>query len=300
MRERDGVNESIAMPEVEPLYNIAVIDCCEHMLEALRRVPHSRITSMTSANAARAISENGGWQLIVVGATHLPLRRSFISQLQEKHPSIPSLVLRRVHGEEEEESIRGDFVLSDRGSNHDFALVRTIRELLPLPVCKHTPQTDHSDLLRKVMRLLGEMYPDPELDLDQVANKLAISARSLSHVLNREVGVSFPQLLRSVRIWEAKRMLSSTKHSVKRVAMQVGFTNSHYFSRSFKELTGLKASEFRTFRSQRPSVSPLLRSFVPRVGEKTEKRISTRNSLSLLVPGQKAAAQRDRLEPADS
>ena len=274
------------MPEVEPVYNIAVIDCCEHMLEALRRVPHSRITSMTSGTAAQAIRENGGWQLIVIGATHLPLRRSFISQLQEKHPSVPSLVLRRVHGDQEAESIRGDFVLSDRGSNHDFALVRTIRELLPLPVCKHTPQTDHSDLLRKVMRLLGEMYPDPELDLDQVANKLAISARSLSHVLNREVGVSFPQLLRSVRIWEAKRMLSSTKYSVKQVAMQVGFTNSHYFSRSFKELTGLKASEFRTFRSQRESASPLLRSFATRLREKSEKAVKARDSLSLLSPSQ--------------
>jgi AraC-like DNA-binding protein len=273
------------MAEFEPLYNIAVIDCCEHTLEALQRLPHSRITSMTSGNAAQTIKENGGWQLIVIGATLLPLRRSFISQLQQMHPSVPSLVLRRVPGDEEEESIRGDFVLSDRGSNHDFAIVRTIRELLPLPVCKHTPQTDHNDLLGKVMCLLAEMYPDSELDLDQVANKLAISARSLSHILNREVGVSFPQLLRSVRIWEAKRMLSSTRYSVKQVAMHVGFTNSHYFSRSFKELTGLRASEFRTFRSQRQSVSPLLRPFVPRAGEKSEKPLKTRNSLSLLVPG---------------
>jgi AraC-like DNA-binding protein len=271
------------MAECESTYNIAVIDCCEHTVEALQRVPHSRITSMTSGNATQTIRENGGWQLIVIGAALLPIRRSFISQLQQMHPSVPSLVLRRVHGDDEEESIRGDFMLSDRGSNQDFAIVRTIRDLLPLPICKHTRQTDHNGLLRNVMQLLAEMYPDPGLDLIQVANKLAISARSLSHILNREVGVSFPQLLRSVRIWEAKRMLSSTQYSVKQVAMQVGFTNSHYFSRSFKELTGLSASEFRSFRSQRESVAPLLRSFAPRVREK-QTPTKTRNSLSLVMP----------------
>lgn len=286
---KEGSQEFMA--EFELIYNIAVIDCCEHTLEALRRIPHSRITSMTSGNATQAMNENGGWQLIVLGATLLPLRWSFVSQLQEMHPCVPSLVLRRIPEENERESIRGDFLLSDRGSNLDFALVSAIRDLLPLPACTHTPQPDHNELLRNVMRLLGEMYPDPKLDLDRVASKLAISARTLSHVLNREVGVSFPQLLRSVRIWEAKRMLSATRYSVKQVAMHVGFSNSHYFSRSFKELTGVKATEFRAFRSQRESVSPLLRSFAPRTREKNGKALKSRNSLSLVIPGSRSPGQ---------
>jgi AraC-like DNA-binding protein len=259
------------MSESETIFNIALIDCCEHTLEALKGVGQCRMTSLTSGDALQSIKENNGWQLIVIGAARLPLRRSFISQLQHIHPSVPSLVLRRVQGDEDEELIRGDFMLSDRGSNCDFAIVRAVRELLPLTACKHTGQSDHNNLLRNVMCLLAELYPDPDLNLDQVASRLAISARSLSHILNREAGVSFPQLLRSVRISEAKRMLSSTQHSVKQVAMQVGFTNSHYFSRSFKELTGLSASEFRSFRSQRKSASPLLRSFSPRVLPKRKK-----------------------------
>jgi AraC-like DNA-binding protein len=275
------------MSACEPINNIAVIDCCEHTLEALQRVPGSRVTSMSSGNASQAIKENGSWQLIVVGATLLPQSKSFVRQLQQMHPSVPSLVLRQVHeGEEEQQSIRGDFVLSDRGSSHDFAIVRTIRELLPLPVCKHTRQADHTDLLQNVMRLMAEMYPDPELDLDGVANSLAISARSLSYILNREVGVSFPQLLRSVRIREAKRLLSSSKYSVKQVAMHVGFTNSHYFSRSFRELTGVRASEFRSFRSQRESISPMLRAFGPRLRERNGRVIKGSGSASSDIPRQ--------------
>jgi AraC-like DNA-binding protein len=266
------------------LYNIAVIDCCEHTLEALQRVGRARVISMSSRNAKQTITKNGSWQLIVIGATLMPLKSSFLTQLQELYPSVPSLVLRRVPGENKDELIRGDFMLSDRGNTHDFAIVSAIRELLPLPACKHNRQTAHSDLLKNVMELLTELYPDPDLDLESVASRLAISARRLSHILNREVGVSFPQLLRSMRIMESKRMLASAQYSVKQVAMRVGFTNSHYFSRSFKELTGFKASEFRSFKSQGESVPHLRRSVVAGTRQRNDKLTETGNTLRLVSP----------------
>ena len=71
-----------------------------------------------------------------------------------------------------------------------------------------------------------------------------MSTSHLSRILNQQVGVSFRQLLRHVRIEEAKRMLASHRFSVKEVAARVGYSDSHYFSRSFKEMTGLSASEY--------------------------------------------------------
>ena len=41
-------------------------------------------------------------------------------------------------------------------------------------------------------------------------------------------------------------MLTSRRYSVKEVAARVGFSDSHYFSRSFKELVGLSATEYRS------------------------------------------------------
>jgi AraC-like DNA-binding protein len=40
-------------------------------------------------------------------------------------------------------------------------------------------------------------------------------------------------------------MLTSRGLSVKEIALRVGFSDSHYFSRIFKEETGLRATEFR-------------------------------------------------------
>src|SRR4029453_15022728 len=88
------------------------------------------------------------------------------------------------------------------------------------------------------MRILSENYSDSELGLEKAAQLLPISPAQLSRILNQEVGVSFRQLLRQIRIEEAKRLLASGHYSVKEVAVRVGFVDSHYFSRTFKPLTG--------------------------------------------------------------
>jgi AraC-like DNA-binding protein len=49
-----------------------------------------------------------------------------------------------------------------------------------------------------------------------------------------------------MRIEEAKRILASRQFTVKEVAARVGFSDSHYFSRSFRESTGLKARDYQT------------------------------------------------------
>src|SRR5882757_4689881 len=93
-------------------------------------------------------------------------------------------------------------------------------------------------------RALAERYSDPTLDLAAIAIKMRMSPKRLSMILNKNVGVSFRQLLRNVRIEEAKRILRLRKYSVKEVASRVGFADSHYFSRSFKEATGVNAGEY--------------------------------------------------------
>jgi two-component system response regulator YesN len=123
--------------------------------------------------------------------------------------------------------------------------VRSLRANLPLKPCEHTLQSKNHDLVREVVRIIGESYADPDLDLRQVADNLPMSPAQLSRILNQQVGVSFRQLLRRTRIEEAKRMLASRRFSVKEVAARVGFTDSHYISRSYKAHTGLSATEYQ-------------------------------------------------------
>ena len=156
------------------------------------------------------------------------------------------LILRRVEGKNgAEDMIRGEFLVSDHSDEDDLQIVRAIRTLLPLKPCDHTHKGVNYETVRQVMHILSENYPDSELGLEKVAQLLPMSPAQLSRILNQQVGVSFRQLLRQTRIEEAKHLLASRHYSVKEVAVRVGFVDSHYFSRTFKALTGQSASEYR-------------------------------------------------------
>jgi AraC-like DNA-binding protein len=158
------------------------------------------------------------------------------------------LILRRLEADPgSEESIRSEFIVSgESGGTADLEIVIALRKILPIMPCTHMHKGYDYDTVREVIRVIAENYANPDLDLSHVAKAVPISPTQLSRVLNQQVGVSFRQLLRNTRIEEAKRMLASRQYSVKEVAARVGFTDSHYFSRSFKELTGLNASDYRT------------------------------------------------------
>ena len=236
------------MIESQAPFHIMAVDCCEHVLSALANGLPSQVTSLASNNSAQLPEQNNGVDLIVIGIPKYPIRRLFISQLRRVYTRVPVLILRRT-GEgryEGEEHIQGEFILSNQPGNDDLQIVSALRNVLPIRACAHAQKGAGYNLVRQVIRIIAEKYPDPELNLAQVAEALPISPLYLSRVLNKKVGVSFRQLLRHTRIEEAKRMLASRHYSIKEVAERVGFSDCQYFSRSFKELTGQSASEYRT------------------------------------------------------
>jgi AraC-like DNA-binding protein len=227
--------------------HIMAVDCCEHILSVLNQLSSLRVTSIDSKHEARINVLEEEIHLIVIGVSRYPVRRLFISQLRRIYPDVPILILRREESTQPgvEDRIRGEFILSDKSHLDDFGIVQSLRAVLPLKPCEHMHRGENYETVREVVRVIAEKYSDPDLDLARVAKELPMSPVHLSKILNQQVGVSFRKLLRQVRIEEAKRMLASRRYSVKQVASQVGFSDTHYFSRSFRELTGLSASEFR-------------------------------------------------------
>jgi AraC-like DNA-binding protein len=235
------------VPEPEEKLHIMAIDCCEHIIAILSDTRCGRLTSIDTRRNGSIIHRNQEIDFIIIGAPNYPMRRPFISRIREAYADVPILILRRVEVKNGNgEIIRGEFILSDQGHRNDIELVTAVRKILPLKPCEHTQKELNFDTVRNVMQIIADNHSDPSLDLEKVANSLGITAMQLSHILNQEVGVSFRQLLRQTRIEEAKRLLASSRYSVKEVAVRVGFADSHYFSRTFREMTGQSASEYRS------------------------------------------------------
>jgi AraC-like DNA-binding protein len=216
---------------------ILAVDCCNHTIAALETLGYTIVTAPSG-------KENQSVNLIVTGVTQLPIRRSVINELRRLYPAVPTLILRR-EGSSGKEGIRGEFILSDQGKKNDLEVVNRVRAIFPLAACEHTGRSTNYGLAQEALKVLLERYSDVSLDLRWVARELLVSPKKLSRVLNQEAGMNFRKLLRNIRVEEAKRMLSSGDYSIKEVAAHVGFSDGHYFSRSFKEVTGQSASEFR-------------------------------------------------------
>jgi AraC-like DNA-binding protein len=227
--------------------HIIAVDCCEHVIAALKGVPASQLTLVHSGASPDLHRSDIPPALIVIGVPRYPLRRLFISDLRRVYTDVPVLILRRLEADNGlENHLRGEFILGESSSgDSDLDIVGRLRKVLPIQACSHVSRPTNYELVRDVIRFVHENYSNPDLEVDDVAKELRIPKSQLSRVLNQEVGISFRQLLRNMRMEEAKRLLASQKFSIKRVALTVGFSDSHYFARSFKEFTGLSASEYR-------------------------------------------------------
>jgi AraC-like DNA-binding protein len=82
------------------------------------------------------------------------------------------------------------------------------------------------------------------LRLDQVAEKLHLSTRSLRRKLNAE-DTSFQALLTRVRSTLAKELLLSGKLTIEQVAERIGYSETAAFCHAFKRWTGIPPSSYR-------------------------------------------------------
>jgi AraC-like DNA-binding protein len=98
--------------------------------------------------------------------------------------------------------------------------------------------------IQDVRRALLERLNGGDLSLDSVAKQLAMSPRTLQRRL-REHGLSFADLLDSVRASAAKSYLTDQQISVAEVAYLLGFAEQSSFNHAFKRWTGQAPGEFR-------------------------------------------------------
>ncbi len=84
-----------------------------------------------------------------------------------------------------------------------------------------------------------------DLALENVAERVGVSAGYLSRLFRQVRGETFKSYLTHVRLQEAKRLLTETGRRVYEIADRVGYNDQHYFSEVFRKHTGLSPLEYR-------------------------------------------------------
>ena len=95
---------------------------------------------------------------------------------------------------------------------------------------------------------VGQIYMDPDITLDKLAESLKILPRDLSSLINRHFGINFYEFINRYRIEEAKRMLTSEEYkatTITDIYLKVGFNSKSVFYTFFKKLEGMTPSQCR-------------------------------------------------------
>lgn len=112
--------------------------------------------------------------------------------------------------------------------------------------CELDERRNNSDynLFEMVRNYISENC-DQEITLEDLAREIGFSAKYFSQLFKNKTGKTFVYFRTEVRMIKAMELLAMPENSVTEVALNVGYKDTSYFIRVFKEYTGKTPTEFK-------------------------------------------------------
>ena len=101
-----------------------------------------------------------------------------------------------------------------------------------------------ASMYQRVKSILLELLPSGQSSIEQVANKLAMSKRTMQRRLKQE-GVNYQTVLNSTREELAQHYLSHSAMATSEISFLLGFQDTNSFIRAFNHWTGKTPMQFR-------------------------------------------------------
>lgn len=135
--------------------------------------------------------------------------------------------------------------LKQKGQYYHYLVVMYYAELLILiyrymdesylPICSN-------ESLKKAISFIRLNYPS-DITVTEVAQQAGVGERHLRNLFSRHLDLSPLDYLHQIRINKSIELLRNTELSVKEICFQCGFKSPQYFSRVFKQQTGITPRE---------------------------------------------------------
>lgn len=105
--------------------------------------------------------------------------------------------------------------------------------------------SERTSLIHEAKAFIDDHFANPNLMLNDVADRINLSPSHFSVVFSSEIGESFKDYLTRIRIERAKELLRTTSLKCSEIAYRSGYNDPHYFSHVFKKNTGFPPQQFR-------------------------------------------------------
>ena len=102
-----------------------------------------------------------------------------------------------------------------------------------------------NNFLTDVVSFINENLSNENLVIEDIAEELNISKSKLYRNIKNTSGISANQLIRKLRIERSKELLLKSNFSISEICYNVGFSSPSYFTKRFKEYTGMVPKQFK-------------------------------------------------------
>lgn len=138
-------------------------------------------------------------------------------------------------------------------SGYEFKVRNALSEMIFLLQCNISntnrsftaKKTRNSDRIKSMLRYIHEHYRE-ELNITKIAESASISESECLRCFHSTIHITPIQYVRQYRIQRAANLLAATEERISDIAMQCGFQDMSYFTKTFREMKGCTPTEFRT------------------------------------------------------
>lgn len=103
-------------------------------------------------------------------------------------------------------------------------------------------QTSENQVIKYIINNLS----DTNLNVNTVCSYFHLSNSSLARLIKKQTGHNFTEYLTKIRMENATQLLENNDRlSIKEISARSGFNNQHYFSRAFKNYTGVSPKKYK-------------------------------------------------------
>ena len=119
-----------------------------------------------------------------------------------------------------------------------------ISEIVEIIECMHEEDSQYTPVVRQIIGEVQKNYRE-DMNLKTLAHRYHMNASYLGQLFQKEVGCSFAQYLSNTKNGIAKELILNTNMKINEIAKQVGYPDTSYFYRKFKQSYGVSPASMR-------------------------------------------------------
>jgi AraC-like DNA-binding protein len=228
-----------------------VVDDDPNTLEMYARIvqnhaPSSRVLKARNGREALALLEQGGVDLVLLDLMMPEMDGFAVLEAMRERVAMRDIPVIVVTGQvlTEAEMARLNQGVVRVLSKGVFDLDETLAQVDAALQRQHKLSGEAQRLVRKAMAYVQQNYQQT-LTRQDLARYVGMSDDYLTYCFRQELGMTPIAYLNRYRITQAKRLLKESDATITQIALDVGFSDSGYFSRVFRREAGMSPDAYR-------------------------------------------------------